>query len=86
VGRAGTAAHVERIVRGWRRVDRNAEAREARRRHARRSPQAYQDKDGTVVIRGRLAPEVGALLLRALDAAREVLYQRGRRRAGPAGG
>jgi hypothetical protein len=27
VGRAGTAAHVERIVRGWRRVDRNAEAR-----------------------------------------------------------
>ena len=26
VGRAGTAAHVERIVRGWRRVDRQAEA------------------------------------------------------------
>ena len=25
VGRAGTAAHVERIVRGWRRVDRQAE-------------------------------------------------------------
>jgi Domain of unknown function (DUF222) len=28
VGRAGTAAHVERIVRGWRRVDRLAEGRE----------------------------------------------------------
>jgi len=82
VGRAGTAAHVERIVRGWRRVDRNAEAREARRQHARRSLQVYQDEDGTVVVRGRLAPEVGALLLRALDAAREVLYQRGRG-AGP---
>ncbi|HEY4911612.1 MAG TPA: DUF222 domain-containing protein, partial [Methylomirabilota bacterium] len=27
VGRAGTAAHVERIVRGWRCVDRRAEAR-----------------------------------------------------------
>src|SRR5216117_3492493 len=27
VGRAGTAEHVERIVRGWRRVDRQAEAR-----------------------------------------------------------
>jgi len=26
IGRAGTAAHVERIVRGWRRVDRLAEA------------------------------------------------------------
>ena len=43
-----------------------------------RSLQVYQDEDGTVVIRGRLAPEVGALLLRALDAAREVLYQRSR--------
>jgi hypothetical protein len=34
VGRAGTAVHVERIVRGWRRVDRQAEAREAARQHA----------------------------------------------------
>src|SRR5882724_2433502 len=33
VGRAGTAAHVERIVRGWRRVDRIAEARETERQH-----------------------------------------------------
>ena len=82
VGRAGTAAHVERIVRGWRRVDRNAEAREARRQHAHRSLRVHQDEDGTVVVRGRLAPEVGALLLRALDAAREALYQRSRA-AGP---
>ncbi len=37
VGRAGTAAHVERIVRGWRRVDRQAEAREAARQHAGRA-------------------------------------------------
>ncbi|MGH7421817.1 MAG: DUF222 domain-containing protein, partial [Candidatus Rokuibacteriota bacterium] len=78
VGRAGTAAHVERIVRGWRRVDRHAEAREAARQHANRALRAYQDSDGTVVLRGRLAPEVGALLLRALDAARETLYQRAR--------
>jgi 5-methylcytosine-specific restriction endonuclease McrA len=76
VGRAGTAVHVERIVRGWRRVDRLAEARQAARQHARRALHVYQDEDGTVVLRGRLAPEVGALLLRALDAARETLYQR----------
>jgi hypothetical protein len=78
VGRAGTAAHIERIVRGWRRVDRQAEAREAARQHANRSLHVYQDDDGMVVLRGRLPPEVGALLLRALDAAREVLYQRNR--------
>jgi hypothetical protein len=84
VGRAGTAAHVERIVRGWRRVDRQAEAREAARQHAGRSLHVYQDDDGTVVLRGRLAPEVGALLRRALDAARETLYQRARATEGPA--
>lgn len=36
----------------------------------------YQDEDGTVRIRGRLAPEGGALLVKALEAAREILYQR----------
>jgi 5-methylcytosine-specific restriction endonuclease McrA len=79
VGRAGTAVHVERIVRGWRWVDRRAEAREAARRHRRRGLQVYADEDGMVVVRGRLAPEVGALLLRALDAGREAMYQRARR-------
>jgi 5-methylcytosine-specific restriction endonuclease McrA len=78
VGRAGTAHHVERIVRGWRRVDRLAEAREAARQHAKRGVHVYEDVDGTVVLRGRLTPEVGALLLRALDAARETLYQKRR--------
>src|SRR6185295_2792256 len=43
VGKAGTACHVERIVRGWRRVDRLAEAREATRRHASRALHVYQD-------------------------------------------
>ena len=38
----------------------------------------YQDDDGTVVVRGRLAPDVGALLLRALDAARDTLYRAAR--------
>jgi hypothetical protein len=78
VGRAGTAAQVERIVRGWRRVDRQAEAREAKRQHASRGLHLYDDDDGTVVVRGRLTPEGGALLRRALAAARETLYHRRR--------
>ena len=79
VGRQGTAEHVERIVRGWRRVDRKAEARESVRQHASRALHVYRDEDGTVVLRGRLTPEVGELVIRALDAARETLYQRSRR-------
>jgi 5-methylcytosine-specific restriction endonuclease McrA len=78
VGRAGTAAHVERIVRGWRLVDRKAEAREAKQRHKSRALQVYTDADGMVVVRGRLEPEVGALLQQALTAAREALYKRDR--------
>jgi Domain of unknown function (DUF222)/HNH endonuclease len=78
VGRAGTAAHVERIVRGWRRVDRIAGVREVKRQHLSRALHVYQDEDGMVTVRGRLAPEVGALLLRALTAAREALYRQGR--------
>src|SRR6266446_6733210 len=81
VGRAGTAAHVERIVRGWRCVDRRAEAREAKHRHATRALHVYHAEDGMVVLKGRLGPEVGALLMQALAAARETLYQRARPRA-----
>src|SRR5881409_3835549 len=54
VGRAGTAAHVERIVRGWRRLDRNTEAAEAAMLHKSRALHVYQDEDGMVVVRGRL--------------------------------
>jgi 5-methylcytosine-specific restriction endonuclease McrA len=36
----------------------------------------FPAEDGTVTIRGRLAPEAGALLLKALTAAREALYRR----------
>jgi 5-methylcytosine-specific restriction endonuclease McrA len=78
VGRAGTACHVERIVRGWRRVDALAEARETTQRHKSRALHVYQDEDGMVVIRGRLTPEAGAVLMQALAAARETLYQRTR--------
>ena len=76
VGRAGTAEHVERIVRGWRRVDRKAEARETARQHATRALHVFRDEDGTVSVRGRLTPEAGALLVKALAAARETLYRR----------
>ena len=73
VGRAGTAGHVERIVRGWRRVDALAEARETTQRHKSRALQVYEDDDGMVVVRGRLTPEAGAVLIQALAAARETL-------------
>ena len=81
IARAGTAVHVERIVRGWRYMDRKAEAESSARQHKSRALHVSYDDDGMVVIRGRLAPEVGAVRLRALDAARETLYQQRRAQA-----
>ena len=74
VGKTGTAEHVERIVRGWRFVDRKAEMLETAQRHRNRGVHVYQDADGMVVVRGRLEPEAGAVLMQALAAARERLY------------
>jgi hypothetical protein len=71
VGKAGSADHVERIVRGWRRMDRKAEEQEGARRHTSRALHVYPDEDGMFVIRGRLTPEVGAVVIQSLAAARE---------------
>jgi hypothetical protein len=80
LARTATAAQVERVVRAWRRVDRLEEAAEERARHRSRSLTVHSDVDGMVIVRGRLDPEAGALLERALAAAAEALY--GRRPSG----
>ena len=74
VALCATAAHVERFVRGWRRVDRASEARDDERRHVSRELRTWVDDDGMVVLRRRLTPEAGAVVLRALEAAGDRLF------------
>ena len=66
-----TAAQLERAVSAYRRVT-TKEARELQEA-------AYLDvswsPDGSLVLHGRLAPEDGALFLRALDATRDALWE-----------
>ena len=73
-----TAAQVERLVRAWRRVDRNAENTLTAERQKTRSLHVYQDEDGMVVVRGRLTPEAGAVLRQALAAACDRIYAKAR--------
>ena len=73
--RSATAAHVERLVRAWRRVDRLDKAEDEKRRHASRHLDIWTDEDGMLVVRGRLSPEVGAVVRRALEAAADRLYR-----------
>ena len=75
VGLAGTAAQVERVVRAWRRVDRIEAAHLTEQRHRHRSVTMHVDDDGMLVVRGRLTPEIGAVLQRALDAASDQLIR-----------
>ena len=76
LARAGTAAQVEQVVRAWRRIDRTIEAQDDELRDASSHVTAHIDENGMYVIRGRLAPEAGELLMKALDAAGEKLYAR----------
>ena len=71
--RHGTTAHVERMVRHWRRLDRG-DASEAVRAE-RRGLSVWLTDDGSYEVRGRLNPEVGALLLKALEVAEVRLYR-----------
>ena len=76
VARHATAAHIEKLVRAWRRMDRLEEGEAERERHRRRYLRLYPDEDGSYVLRGRLDAEVGSLLEKALEWAREALYRR----------
>ena len=72
----GTAAHVERTVRGFRRVVRDLERDEAEAMHERRYLDCRREADGSVKLEARLAPEVGEMLLKALEAAHAELEAR----------
>ena len=80
---SGTAAHVERLVRAWRRVDRIAAAADDRRQQAGRHLDTWIDEEGMLVLRGRLSPELGAVVQRALEAAGDRLYQESANRTEP---
>ena len=74
LGKAGTAAHAERVVREWRRIDRTLEASDDELRDASSHVGIQIDENGMFVIRGRLAPEAGEVLMKALKAASDTLY------------
>ncbi len=75
VARSGTAAQLERVVRAWKRFGRMVEIEHEQRRHAARSLAIFPDEDGSYVVRGKLDPEMAALLMRAIDAASDALYR-----------
>jgi 5-methylcytosine-specific restriction endonuclease McrA len=79
LARVFTAAQLERAVRAYRRVT----TEQARELQEEASLSVFWEPDGSLAIHGRLAPEDGALLLRALEATRDARWKQERGSAEP---
>ncbi|WP_116811528.1 HNH endonuclease signature motif containing protein [Steroidobacter cummioxidans] len=69
----GTAAHVERIVRDFRRCKEAEELSRDAQQHANRKLNWFHDEEGMLVIKARLPPEAGQLFIKAMEAAQEKI-------------
>ncbi len=69
----GTASHVERLVRQYRRVQDVEELSREERQQAGRSVSYFFDDDGSLVLKARLPAEAGMIVLKALEAAKSEL-------------
>ncbi|MDE0358521.1 MAG: DUF222 domain-containing protein, partial [Gammaproteobacteria bacterium] len=74
--RAGSAANLEQMVRMWKKLSRDEELTAEQARHRSRAFSVFVDGDGMYVVKGRLEPEVGAVLMRAVEAASDALFRR----------
>jgi hypothetical protein len=73
IAKHGTAAHVETVVRGYRRAKADLELDEANTRHDRRELHWCFDDDDMVVVKVRLTPEDGAHFIKAIEQATKQL-------------
>ena len=70
-----SAARLEQLARRWKTLSRDGEISVEEARHRSRTFSVAIDADGMYVVRGRLEPEVGAMLMRAIEAAGDALYR-----------
>jgi hypothetical protein len=78
IARHGTAAHVETVVRNYRRHQRREALEIENERYAGRELGWFLDADGLWVLKGRFTPEQGALIRKALEGVLEELFRESR--------
>ena len=69
IARHGTAFHVEKLVSQYRRCKRLQDTDNAKKQHEQRGLRCYYDDDGSMIIKGRVPAEQGALIMKALELA-----------------
>ena len=72
MAKTGPAAHIERVVREYRKLGR-AGLEQAQRQHEGRYLTAFYDEQGMLVLQARLPPEQGAVVLQAIEAAEKLI-------------
>jgi hypothetical protein len=70
-----TAAQLERVVRGFKLGSRQDEVEREKERLESRSFSVFPDEEGMYMVKGRITPEQGVLLMRAVEAASDSLYR-----------
>jgi hypothetical protein len=83
IARFGTASHVEKLVRRYRWTQRRDAAKQAESQQLSRQVHYFYDADDTFVLNARLPAEVGALVLKALQVAGDVLREESRAETDP---
>ena len=73
LARCSTASQVEKLVSKYRRANRAEEHDRALEQQRGREAVAYFDSDGMLVLRARLAPEQGAVVMKALEVSTDAL-------------
>jgi hypothetical protein len=73
----GTAHHVEKLVRLYRRAERLQDTEAAKERHDDRQLSYHYDHDGCLAIKGRFPAEQGELIVKALEMAMERQHAQG---------
>jgi len=63
------------MVRGFKLGSRQDEADREKERFESRTFSVFPDEEGMYVVKGKLTPEVGAMLMRAVEAASDALYR-----------
>jgi len=75
IARYGTASHVERLVRNFRKVKRFEALEHDNDRHELRELYWYTDDDGCVIFKGRFSPDQGVGIIKALESAMDEMYE-----------
>jgi hypothetical protein len=75
LAQGSSVRELERMIRAWRKGSRRSEAERERAIYESRTLAIFPDDEGGYVLKARLTPEQGAMMMRAIDAAGDAIFR-----------